>query len=155
MKKSALMSLIAVALACVVGLAACGPKPDSDQPPAEPPPPEPAAEPAQEEAPAEPANEEAPAEPAEGSAKADEGAAPAAAAGAALDANTIVGTKWKYEAYEIKFEPDGKLMLNDAIPGTWALEGTKLTVGALGQEFEVEVKGSNLVVEGEELSQIK
>lgn len=104
-------------------------------------------------APAEPAAPQpaAPAQPAAAQPAAAEPAADAAAA----DASGIVGTKWKMGDISFSFEKDGVLKVNDMLPGTWKLDGGKLTVEAMGQSYEAEWKDGKVVYDGQELALIQ
>ena len=135
MKKSILTGLFVAALALAVGLTACGPK-QAEPAPVAPPVPPPAAEKAPE----------------------PESAAPVAGApvaGGALSAQTLVGTKWKAEQWQFSFQPDGKLKVNDMIDGTWSIEGNKLKLGALGESFEAEIRGSTIIFQGNEVERLQ
>lgn len=130
MRKSVVLGLFVFVLALAVGLTACS-RPAST--PASPTAPTPKAEPK----------------------AAPKAAAPAAAEGVALNAQTIVGSKWKYQAFEFDFEPDGALKVNGQIPGKWSIEGNKLKVSAMSNEYVVDIQGSKLVFEGKDLQRVK
>jgi len=84
-------------------------------------------------------------------------AAPAAPAAAAVPAGTpitkenIVGTKWSAGGMIFTFEKDGVLKVSaggNDLAGTWTMEGTALTVSAMGQDFKAEVQGDKITYEG-------
>ncbi|MCC6696603.1 MAG: hypothetical protein IT365_13310 [Candidatus Hydrogenedentes bacterium] len=86
-------------------------------------------------------------------------AAPAAdaaapAAGAALTAESLTGTKWNAGGMAFSFEKDGVLKVNDTMPGTWSIDGTTLTVGAIGQEFKASIEGDKIIYEGTPLEKV-
>lgn len=70
------------------------------------------------------------------------------AAGEALTAENIVGTKWNAGGMSFSFEKDGVLKVNDQIPGTWSMDGTTLKVGAMGQEFSATIEGDKIMYDG-------
>jgi hypothetical protein len=74
--------------------------------------------------------------------------------GAALDAKTIVGTKWSAAGYTLDFKENGVIKINDDIEGTWKLEGTKLTIEAAGSSYEATVEGDKLMYEGAPLEKL-
>ena len=118
--------------------------------------------------PAEPAA--APAEPAAAAAESDgsatEAAAPAesdgsateAAAGVPLTVETIVGTSWDAEGKILTFEKDGvlKVKLGEMeVEGTWSIEGTTLSAGAMGQSVEATLDGDKIMIDGQELPRVQ
>jgi hypothetical protein len=70
------------------------------------------------------------------------------AAGQEITAETIVGTKWSAGGMTFTFEEGGALKVNDQIPGTWSLDGTTLTVGAMGEEYAATVEGGKIIYDG-------
>ena len=68
-----------------------------------------------------------------------------------IDDVTIVGTVWKRGDFKFSFEADGVVKLNDAIPGTWKIEGNNLTVSVMGQTQQAQIEGNKLMHEGTEL----
>ncbi|MCL4692988.1 MAG: hypothetical protein KJ060_10830 [Candidatus Hydrogenedentes bacterium] len=77
------------------------------------------------------------------------------AAGAALTAENIVGKKFSAGGMTFSFEPDGILKVNDQIPGTWSLDGTTLTVGAMGQEYAATIEGDKIIYDGTPLEPVQ
>lgn len=83
--------------------------------------------------------------------------APAAAAGAPITADSIVGTKWSASGMTFTFEKDGVLKVGAAgseLPGTWKIDGSSLTVGAMGQEFKAEIQGDKITYDGQPLERL-
>jgi hypothetical protein len=72
----------------------------------------------------------------------------AAAAGGALTAEGLIGTKWNAGGMTFTFEKDGVLKVNDSLPGTWSIDGTTLTVGAMGQDYAATIDGDKIVYDG-------
>jgi len=70
------------------------------------------------------------------------------AEGEALTAENLIGTKWNAGGMSFTFEKDGVLKVNDELPGTWSIEGTTLTVGAMGQEYAATIEGGRIVYDG-------
>ncbi|GMV92191.1 MAG: hypothetical protein AMXMBFR82_19690 [Candidatus Hydrogenedentota bacterium] len=77
------------------------------------------------------------------------------AAGAALTAENIVGKKFSAGGMTFSFEPDGVLKVNDQIPGTWSLDGTTLTVGAMGQDYAATIEGDKIIYDGTPLEPVQ
>ena len=82
--------------------------------------------------------------------------APAAApaAGAALDAKTIVGTKWSAAGYELAFQDGGVVKINDDTEGTWKIDGNKLSIEAGGTVYEATLEGDKIMYEGTPLEKL-
>ncbi|MCC6793847.1 MAG: hypothetical protein IT366_01920 [Candidatus Hydrogenedentes bacterium] len=146
--RTAILSLALVL--CLTLVSGCGggttetPAPAAAATPAEP-----AAAPAAPATPAPAPAEPAPAAPATPAAPAD--AAPAstpAAPAAALDAKTIVGTKWSVAGFTLAFAENGAVKINDEMDGTWKIEGNTLTVSAGGQEHVATIEGDKILYEG-------
>ncbi|MBI5091631.1 MAG: hypothetical protein HZB26_04210 [Candidatus Hydrogenedentes bacterium] len=160
MKKGLILGITLIAFA-FVGIVGCGqatsgpevkaqdPKTDAHKsaaPKAEAPKPEapkPAAAPA--------APSAAPSTPAPATTPASIPPATPAPAGAAITAQSIVGTSWEAGPYKLTFNADGKLKVNDAIDGTWSIEGTKLKIEAAGQKIEADIEGDKLTYNGSPL----
>jgi hypothetical protein len=70
------------------------------------------------------------------------------ATGQDITAESIVGTKWSAGGMTFTFEESGALKVNDQIPGTWSLEGTTLTVGAMGEEYAATIEGGKIIYDG-------
>jgi len=70
------------------------------------------------------------------------------ATGQDITAETLVGTKWSAGGMTFTFEEGGALKVNDQIPGTWSLEGTTLTVGAMGEEYAATIEGGKIIYDG-------
>ena len=87
-------------------------------------------------------------------APAADAAAAAPAAGGALTAESLTGTKWNAGGMAFSFEKDGVLEVNDVMPGTWSIDGTTLTVGAMGQEFKASIEGDKIIYEGTPLEKV-
>lgn len=130
------------------GAAPAKPEAKSDAKPTE------AAKPVEAAKPAEPA---APA-PAPAEAKAPESATPAstpaAPAGPALDATTIVGTKWSAAGYVLAFQENGVVKINDDTEGTWKIDGNKLSIEAGGTTYEATLEGDKIMYEGAPLEKL-
>ncbi len=82
-------------------------------------------------------------------------AAPAAAPGVALDAKTIVGTKWSVAGFVLAFQENGAVKINDEMDGTWKLEGNKLTVSAGGSEYPATIEGDKIMYEGQPFEKVQ
>lgn len=55
------------------------------------------------------------------------------------------------------FEKDGVLKVGAAgneMQGTWKLEGTALTVSAMGQDFKAEIQGDKITYDGQPLERL-
>ena len=76
------------------------------------------------------------------------------ASDAPLTAETLVGTKWNAGAMSFTFEKDGVLKVNDAVPGTWSIDGTTLKVGAMGQEYSATIEGGKIMYQGNPLEKL-
>ncbi len=152
MKKYRVMTL-SLFLACVMAVAFVGCGGEPAEPTAAPV--EPAATPAEPAAaPAEPAA--APAEPA--AAAEPSGSATEAAAGVPLTVETIVGTSWDAEGKILTFEKDGvlKVKLGEMeVEGTWSIEGTTLSAGAMGQSVTAALDGDKIMIDGQELPRVQ
>jgi len=82
-------------------------------------------------------------------------AAPApapATPGAALNAQTLVGSKWEGGGYVSVFNADGKLRVNDSVDGTWKVEGDKVKISVGGQDLELGIKGDKLTYKDQPLN---
>ena len=79
----------------------------------------------------------------------------APAPGGPITAESIVGTKWRFGGFTIAFEPDGKLKLNDALPGEWSIEGDTLKVSAMGQSHEAKIEGDKITYDGNPLEKVQ
>ncbi len=74
--------------------------------------------------------------------------------GVALDAKTIVGTKWSAAGYELAFLENGALKVNGDTDGTWKLDGTKLTVDVGGTPYEAQLEGDKITYDGSPLEKL-
>lgn len=163
MMKFAQIAFIPVAALVIMGLVAgCSGGGESTPPPAKPEaskPAEtmaPAAAPAEEKKPDMPAPASTPAEPA--APATDPAAAPAATpaapapapapAGAAIDAKTIVGTKWSVGGFTLAFQDAGVVKINDSDEGSWKIDGNKLTVEAGGNTYDATIEGDKITYQG-------
>jgi hypothetical protein len=84
-------------------------------------------------------------------------AVPAAPAGAPITKESIVGTKWSAGGMVFTFEKDGVLKVSaggNDLAGEWKMEGTSLTVSAMGQDFKSEVQGDKITYEGTPLERL-
>jgi peroxiredoxin len=61
-----------------------------------------------------------------------------------LDAQTLVGTAWRMQQYLIAFEPEGKILVNNAIPGTWRIEGNEVLMDAAGRTMRFVINDDRL-----------
>ena len=61
-----------------------------------------------------------------------------------LDATSIVGTAWRVEQYVIAFQPDGKLLVNNAIEGTWSIEDNTVNAQAAGRDIRFAIDNDHL-----------
>lgn len=156
--KYVMVPFVALAVVALVGCGGEAAKPEPTLKPAE------AAKPAETAKPAEAAKPVEAAKPADAAAPADAAkpaeekkpdaamptstpAAPAAApaAGPALDAKTIVGTKWSAAGYALQFQDNGVVKINDDTEGTWKIEGDKLTIEAGGTTYDATIKGDKIM----------
>lgn len=90
----------------------------------------------------------------------NEGAAeePAAPAGVALDAETIVGTEWQVGQFALAFEADGVAvgrMNGTEVRGTWAIEGDTVTVTSGGESVSATIDGDKLIAGSNALRRLK
>ncbi len=81
-------------------------------------------------------------------------AAPAAAPGPAIDATTIVGTKWSAAGYTLAFQADGVVKVNDDTEGTWKIDGNKLTIETGGTTYDSTIEGDKIMYEGSPLEKL-
>jgi heat shock protein HslJ len=84
----------------------------------------------------------------ENAAPASTPAAPAAAPGPAIDAKTIIGTKWNVAGYTLAFQENGVVKINDDTEGTWKIDGNKLTIEASGTTYDATLEGDKIMYEG-------
>jgi hypothetical protein len=69
-----------------------------------------------------------------------------------LTAQTIVGTTWDAGGHTLLFNADGKLKVDGAIDGTWAIDGAKLNVEAAGQKMAADIAGDKIMFNGNALT---
>ncbi|NUM52327.1 MAG: hypothetical protein HUU46_01665 [Candidatus Hydrogenedentes bacterium] len=96
--------------------------------------------------------EKKPEDAAPASTPADPAAAPAA--GVALDATTIIGTKWSAAGYVLAFQEGGVVKINDDTEGTWKIDSNKLSIDAGGTVYEATIEGDKIMYEGAPLEKL-
>jgi hypothetical protein len=73
-----------------------------------------------------------------------------------LTTESIIGTAWRVEQYVLAFEPEGKILVNDSIPGTWSIEGDRVTVAAAGRDIRFVIANDHLTTrKGRALDRVK
>lgn len=83
-----------------------------------------------------------------------EEAAPAVFEGP-ITAESIVGTEWRFMRFNLFFDKDGVVLVDNSLKGRWEFteEGT-IRVRVAGRSFDLVIDGSNLSVEGRPLALI-
>lgn len=64
--------------------------------------------------------------------------------GIPIDADTIVGGVWKVDKYRFRFEADGKLVVNDAVNGTWEIRDGRVYMNVAGRDPMFVIEGDTL-----------
>lgn len=82
--------------------------------------------------------------------------APAASATAIqpplLNASNLVGTAWSAKGYTVQLGAGGVATANTpfgAVSGTWTVDGTKVTISAMGRTIVGQISGDQLLVDGQ------
>ncbi len=67
----------------------------------------------------------------------------------------LTGTTWSIgDRFQLRFEADGKLIINDRFEGTWRFEGDTVHVETPRRGFELKVQGDSLIVRGRPLMRV-
>jgi photosystem II stability/assembly factor-like uncharacterized protein len=69
-----------------------------------------------------------------------------------LTAATLAGTLWKTEMGQFGFQEGGKLTLEGVEVGTWKIEGKTIQVSAMGNQLQLQIKGSQILYQGQPLT---
>jgi len=64
--------------------------------------------------------------------------------GVDIDEKSIIGSEWNAWQYVFRFEPDGKLVVNDAVEGTWEIADGNVRMEIAGREPEFIIDGDTL-----------
>lgn len=75
--------------------------------------------------------------------------------GKPITAETLAGTTWQVgRRFKMRFEADGKLVVNDQFEGSWKLDGDRLELKAGPRDVTVDVVADELFLEGRPMTRI-
>lgn len=159
MNRKAIILIICVVIVCGAAVLLWGARPENGEP-AQPVVPEQTevAQPAPEPQPLAAETEAVPAPEPEAAPEPVAAETPAADAAPAdtttLNAETLVGTRWKTDMVDVRFLPNGQWEMNGRVCAKWQVEGNRIRVfDEEGETHYVDIDGDSLVFDGEKVSQ--
>ena len=68
---------------------------------------------------------------------------------------TLVNTRWQSDYGTVTLGEGGKLIIEGTEVGTWRVEGNTIYVNAMGEDVQIEIKGSDIYFEGKKLTKVE
>ena len=69
--------------------------------------------------------------------------------------NAFAGSRWQTPFGMVQLQADGRLIVEGQDIGTWEVDGDTISVNAMGEEQELEIRDGVIYVEGEALTRIE
>ncbi|MBI4556224.1 MAG: hypothetical protein HY706_01450 [Candidatus Hydrogenedentes bacterium] len=78
----------------------------------------------------------------------------------AWNAQSLIGTQWQVDKYTFALGPKGQVSVGGVIPGvslsgTWTVSGNTLTISGMGQSYQAQVRGNQILAGGKPARRIK